>query len=114
MEKSSFFPEIVTRLPEADITFKTFKGWIFQGEKDQIVFLESGVTQEEAHSHGTSYTMVLQGEITIFIGDKAKRYGPGDTFLIPAGVVHSAVTHAPYRCVVYHEDQRYKPKKSQG
>ena len=111
MAKSSFFPDMITRLPEADVAFPKFKGWIFQGKEDQIVFLEADTTYEEPHSHGAQYTMVLRGEITITIGNEAKRYGPSDTFYIPNGVVHSAVIHNPYSCVVYFEGQRYKPKK---
>lgn len=115
MKKSSFFPEIVTRLPEADIPFKRFRGWILQGEDAQIVFLEAGSTDEEPHSHGAEYLMLMEGEVTVFFEGIAHHCGPGDTLFIPDQVVHSAVLHKPERAVgYYYERQRYKPKEPQS
>ena len=34
------FPEIITKLPEADIPFEGVKGWISQNVDHQVVFLE--------------------------------------------------------------------------
>jgi hypothetical protein len=35
-----FYPEFIRSLPEADISFKGFEGWISQAEDHKIVFFE--------------------------------------------------------------------------
>lgn len=112
MKKSSFFPDIVTRLPEADIPFKRFKGWILQGEDAQIVFLETEATDEESHSHGAEYLMLMEGEVTVFFEGKDHYCRAGDTLFIPDQAAHSAILHKPERAVGYYYDrQRFKPKE---
>ena len=34
------FPDMITNLPEADIPFKGVRGWVVQGEDQQVVFLD--------------------------------------------------------------------------
>jgi len=42
------------------------------------------------HSHGAQWGVVLKGEMLLTIGGIAKSYKKGDSYYIPAGVVHSA------------------------
>jgi quercetin dioxygenase-like cupin family protein len=45
------------------------------------------------------------------IDGHTKRYGPGDTYHIPAGVVHGARFLSHFRAIdVFADANRYKPK----
>ena len=39
MSKENFFPEIITNLPEADIPIEGLHSHLFQGEKQQFIFM---------------------------------------------------------------------------
>ena len=47
-------------------------------------------TSEHTHSHGAQWRTVLEGEFEFTIGDVVHLFNPGDSYHIPAGVVHSA------------------------
>jgi quercetin dioxygenase-like cupin family protein len=51
---------------------------------------------------------VVEGEIDFTIGDKTRTYRPGDSYSIPAGVVHSARIAAGTVAIdVFEEPDRY-------
>lgn len=110
MTQKSFFPEMVTRLPEADIPFVGIKGWIFQGQDAQLVFIEAQPTTEQPHSHGAQYQIVLDGEVTVTMQDGDHRYARGDSFLIPNGSVHAGKISVPMKCMAFFEGNRYRPR----
>ena len=104
------YPEMIAKLPEADIPFKGVRGWLLQGENQQVVFLDiapiGGVPE---HSHGAQFGVVLDGEMTLTIGGESKRYGKGDTYVIPQGVPHSAVFHSQVKVIdLFDEKARYR------
>jgi quercetin dioxygenase-like cupin family protein len=87
----SGFPELITSLPRASIPLPGIKAWLSQGTAHQIVFFEipAGI-QIPPHAHSAQWGTVLHGEVELTIGDTTRRYGPGDSYLIPSGVLHSA------------------------
>lgn len=115
MPESCFFPKMVTSLPEADIPWKGIRGWIFQGEKGQIVFMEAEPPVEEnPHSHGDQWEVLLDGEATIYVDGKPHLMTRGDSLFVPAGAVHSGVIHKPIRVIGFFADShRYLPKRPQ-
>ena len=45
----------------------------------------------EPHDHPTdNYGVITKGEMFITVGGVERRFGPGDWYHVPAGVVHSA------------------------
>lgn len=61
-----FFPEIITNLPNADIPIKGLGSHLFQGEDQQILFMEFGNDVEiPEHSHEAQWGVVLAGEIEL-------------------------------------------------
>ena len=91
------FPDSIHSLPEADIPFPGVRGWLSQAAGSQIVFFEiEPIGEVSPHSHGEQWGMVVEGEMELTIGGEAHRYGPGDSYHIPAGTVHSArfLSHA--------------------
>ena len=113
MEQNSFFPEWVYRLPEADIPFEGFRGWLFQGQQGQILFIEIQPTATELpHSHpeGNQAMIMLDGEMTFFVDDVPQHCKRGDHCYAPAGTMHYAIPHTVVRFIEYFDFDRIKAK----
>ena len=87
---NDFFPEIIRRLPEADIPFEGVRGWLSQGEDHQLVFFEIEAIGEVAeHTHGAQWGTVFEGEMDLSIGGETFTCRKGDSYFIPPQVPHS-------------------------
>ena len=108
------FPEIIKRLPEADAPFRDIKVWLLQGPTASAIFVEAVKDSEvPAHAHGTQWGVVVAGELVLTIGGKTQTYSPGQEYLIPAGVSHSAILRKGVRVIDFFDDpNRYRPKKA--
>lgn len=63
------------------------------------------------HSHGAQWGTVVEGEIEFTIADDTRTYRPGDSYSIPAGVMHGALIRAGTRVIdVFEEPDRYPLK----
>ncbi|MCD4782656.1 MAG: cupin domain-containing protein [Candidatus Eremiobacteraeota bacterium] len=112
MSKESFFSEIITNLPEADIPIKGVHSHLFQGENQQFIFMsfEKDVEVPE-HSHEAQWGVILYGEIELTIDDKKCTFTKGDTYFIPKGVKHSAKIRKGYKdLTLFNQKDRYKIK----
>lgn len=109
---SSSFPEPILFLPEADIPIKGVKGYLSQGENNQIIFMEfSKDVDIPEHSHESQWEIVVKGKVDLDIDGVKKTYQQGDTFFIAKDVKHSARVYAGYASVAFfNEKQRYKKK----
>ncbi len=106
------FSEVITGLPEVDVPVPGVRGWLSQGKDRQIVFFEIEAAGEiPLHSHGAQWGIVVEGEMELTIGGETGRYGPGDSYVIPAGVEHGAKFLSRIRVIdVFADADRYKPK----
>ena len=106
------YPDLITTLPEADIPFPGVQGWIAQSENRQVVFFDIEPLMEvPAHSHGEQWGIVIEGEMELTIGAETRRYRPGDTYHIPAGVEHRAKFLTRFRVIdVFADKDRYSAK----
>jgi quercetin dioxygenase-like cupin family protein len=112
MSKGEFFPEIITNLPEADIPIEGVHSYLFQGEKQQFVFMsfENDVEIPE-HSHEAQWGVVLDGEIELTVGGKKCIFTNGDTYFIPKDVKHSARIRKGYKdLTLFNQEDRYEAK----
>jgi quercetin dioxygenase-like cupin family protein len=107
------FPEMITGLPEADIPFTGVRGWISQGPDHQVIFMDIEPIGDVApHSHGEQWGIVVEGKMELTIDGKTQLYQPGDSYHIPAGVIHSAKFLTRFRVIdVFADKNRYHPKK---
>ena len=106
------YPEMIMKLPEADIDFKGVRGWISQAKDHQIVFFDiEPIGKVSEHSHGAQWGIVIHGEMELTIGGITKTYKKGDSYHIPDGVLHSAVFKRRTMVLDFFADKdRYKPK----
>lgn len=106
------FPNFIETLPEVELPFRGSRGWLVQGENQQVVFLTFDETlQVPAHSHAEQWEFVLAGTATLRTGGTSRDYHAGENFFIPAGIPHSATVHAGYKAmIVFNSRDRYRPK----
>ncbi len=108
--EEGFFPEIITKLPEADIPIQGLHSYLFQGENQQIVFMsfEKDAKVPE-HSHEAQWGVILDGEIELTIDDKKYTFIKGDTYFIPENIKHSARIKKGYKdLTLFNQKDRYK------
>ena len=107
------YPDVIKNLPEADIPFEGVRGWVSQSEDHQIVFFViEAIGAVSEHKHGDQFGVVFEGEMDLTIGGKTKTYKKGDTYFVPAGVVHGAVfKKKTFLMDVFADKNRYLPKK---
>lgn len=110
---SAAFPAVITDLPEIDVPLEGVKGWLSQGDGHQVVFFEiQPIGEVPLHSHGEQWGIVIEGEMELTIGDSTRRYGPGDSYHIPAGVEHGAVFLSRFRAIdIFADSDRYGVKE---
>lgn len=106
------YPAMITDLPRADIPFEGVKGWLLQGPKQQLVFMDiAPIGSVPEHSHRAQFGVVLDGEMTLTIGGESKRLRKGDSYYIPDGMPHSAVFHSQVKVIdMFDEEARYTAK----
>ncbi len=106
------YPAMITRMPEADVPLRGVRAWLFQGKDHQIVFFDiEPVGEVPPHSHGEQWGVVVEGEMELTIGGEKRRCRAGDSYYIPAGVVHSARFLTPVRVIdVFADSDRYRTK----
>lgn len=112
MQKENFFPEIITKLPEADIPIEGVHSHLFQGQNQQFIFMSFEKDAEAPeHSHEGQWAVVLDGEIELIIDGKKYVFKKGDIYDIPKGVMHSAKIKRGYKdLTLFDQKDRYKVK----
>ena len=108
----SIFPQMIRNLPEVIIPFNGVKGYIVQGEKEQVVFMEfEKDTNVPAHSHENQWEIVLEGKIDNWEDGKKHTYKKGDRFFVQRGKKHSANVYTGYTCIMFfNQKDRYLKK----
>ncbi|UCD37975.1 MAG: cupin domain-containing protein [Fidelibacterota bacterium] len=96
------FPTPITMLPLAEIPLDGVRGYLLQGERQQLLFMEfSEDVALPEHSHEAQWGVVLEGRIDLLIDGDRHTFAKGDRYYIPAGVSHSARIHAGYADITY-------------
>jgi quercetin dioxygenase-like cupin family protein len=107
------YPEVITRLPEADTKFEGVRAWMLQGEKHQLVFFEmEAFARAPDHRHDyDQWGFMVQGKMELTINGKKRVVETGDEYLVPAQAQHSAIFLVKSRVIdFFSEKNRYKPK----
>ena len=112
-DKRTEYPEVITRLPEADISIKGIKAHVLQGEKHQLVFFEfEPFTPVPEHSHDyDQWGMMIEGKMELTIDGETRTCKAGDEYVIPAHAKHGARFLTKSRAMdFFSEKNRYKTK----
>ncbi len=84
-------PDEIKANPEIDAPIEGISGWKVGSDQGLVVFLEiQPGTDLPEHTHCFQWGVVIEGAIELTIGGDKKVYGPGDSYLIPEDVPHSA------------------------
>ena len=107
------FPDIITNLPEAEVTCQGSKAWILQAESMQMVFFEfqeGGKVMDHSHSY-PQWGLVINGTMELRVDGKSRMVRKGDEYLIPPRAIHSAIFPCKTRLMdLFCEKERYKKK----
>ncbi|MCU0904461.1 MAG: cupin domain-containing protein [Tabrizicola sp.] len=106
------FPEFITEFPGIEVPFPAdvLQTAAVRSEDALVVFFTflKDMTLP-THAHGAQWGTVLEGEIVFTIEGESRTYGPGDSYMIPAGVEHGAQIRAGTRVIdVFQEPDRYR------
>jgi len=115
VKKLISYPEVITRLPEAELQVEGAKAWILQAEASQLVFFKFPAGKcLPSHSHNyDQWGLVIGGKMELTVAGEPRTFKKGDEYLVPAGSMHSAKFLRATRVMDYFsEKNRYKPKKS--
>lgn len=107
------YPDTIKALPKVDINIDGIEAWLAQGDTFQIVFFEiqPGVTILP-HVHKAQYGIVIEGEMTLTIGDKTHQLKAGDSYFIPENVSHNGTFHTFVRVMdFFDEPKRYNSQQ---
>ncbi|MGD0644576.1 MAG: cupin domain-containing protein [Candidatus Bathyarchaeia archaeon] len=114
-QNNSSYPEVIRRLPEAEVEFQGTKAWIMQGNLSQIVFFEfEAEIDMPEHSHSyPQWGIVIEGKMELKIEGKPRICQKGDEYLIPAQAKHCAKFLSRSRVMdFFSEKARYKSKQT--
>ncbi|MGQ0797430.1 MAG: cupin domain-containing protein [Methanobacteriota archaeon] len=106
------FPDIVAKLPEADVAFTGADVRLLRGPTASAIFVEALEDMEvPSHTHAAQWGVVVDGEMRLTIGRRTATYRRGDEYLIPAGTPHAAALRAGTRVIDFFDDRdRYRPR----
>lgn len=106
------YPDFINAFPGADVPFPAdvVQTAAVQSETGLVVFFTFLKDMElPMHSHGAQWGTVVEGQIELTIGGETKLYKAGDSYSIPAGVVHGAQIKSGTRVIdVFEEADRFK------
>lgn len=107
------FPKPIQRLPEITLPFNGVKGYLVQGKKEQVVFMEfEQETIVPEHTHASQWELVIEGSVNLTKDGQTQTFTKGDCFFIPKGQPHAAVVHKGYHCVIFFDQKdRYYSKE---
>ena len=112
-ERATEYPEVITRLPEADIQVKGIRAWVLQGENHQLVFFEmepSAHVPEHCHPY-VQWGIMIKGKAELTINGETRVCEKGDEYTIPAQAKHSAKFLKKSRVMdFFSEKTRYRTK----
>ena len=109
----ALFPELITRLPEADIPLPGLTAFLAQAGNQQFVFMTfAEAVDVPEHTHEAQWGVILDGEIELTIAGVQHLLKRGDSYTIPAGVKHSARIKPGYKDLVcFDQKDMYSRKR---
>ncbi len=106
------YPEFFRGMPLADLPVTTAEARMVASQGALVIFYDfKEDTVVPMHAHGAQWGIVIEGTFELTVGEETRTVGPGDTYLIPAGVRHGARVPAGVKLIdVFEDADRYKPR----
>ena len=106
-------PEFLKQNPEIELPIPGARGWLLQGQGQQVVFVEFSETVEvPEHSHAEQWEFALAGKVELRREGLTEAITAGENFFVPAGQLHAATVHAGYQAlIVFNSGDRYLAKQ---
>jgi quercetin dioxygenase-like cupin family protein len=106
------YPEIIRNLPEARVPIQDVQANLLQGSQNQLIFFNFSENAEiPMHQHGAQWGIVVNGRIDLTIGSIRQTYRKGDSYYIPAGVMHGGTAYKGFKAIdFFDESDRYSIK----
>lgn len=107
------YPTFFEKMPLADLPVTTADARMVASDDALIIFYHfKEATEVPMHAHGGQWGIVIEGSFELTVGDETRTVGPGESYEIPAGVMHGANVPAGVRLIdVFEDADRYVPKK---
>lgn len=111
-KQTTFFPDIITGHPSADIPLDGVISRLVQAGRQQFIFMEFDRDVEVPdHSHNAQWGVVLDGQMDLTIDGQTRTLTKGDSYFIGKDVVHSAKIKKGYKdLTLFDQADRYKEK----
>lgn len=107
-------PDFLISLPELEVPFPpdAVATHVLPSEHGLMVIFEIIKDMElPMHSHKAQWGTVLEGSITLTIGDHTHKYLVGESYTIPSGVEHGGFIPAGSKLLdIFEENDRYPVK----
>ena len=109
MKSYDGIPAFLQANPEIELPIPGARGWLLQGEAQQMVVVEFSETVEvPEHAHADQWEFALAGKVELRRAGGTEVYEAGGNFFIPAGQPHGATVHAGYQAlIIFDEPHRY-------
>jgi quercetin dioxygenase-like cupin family protein len=107
------YPEVINRLPKADISITGIKAHVLQSTKHQLVFfeMEAHAKVPEHYHDYDQWGMMIEGKMELTINGEKRICQKGDEYVIPARAKHHATFLSKSRVMdLFSEKGRYKTK----
>jgi quercetin dioxygenase-like cupin family protein len=103
------FPEIITRLPQADIPIPGVTAYLAQAGEQQFVFMSFETYAEiPEHFHEAQWGVVLEGEMELTIEGRTQLLRKGDSYFVPRNAKHHASFRMGYKdLTLFDQKDRY-------
>ena len=107
-------PDFILALPQMDVPFdpEVVETRAIQSERGLMMMVMAHQDFElPMHHHKAQWGTVLEGELTLTIGDETRTYLRGDSYSIPDGAVHGGLLKAGTVVIdLFEEPDRYSIK----
>jgi len=112
-KKKSFFPDIITNHPDADIPINGVVSKLIQANDQQFIFMEfEDDIEVPIHSHNAQWGVVLNGEMELTVNGVTRLLSKGDTYSIDKDIPHFAKIKKGYKDLTFFDQKdRYKIKE---
>lgn len=110
--QTTFFPDIITRHPSAEIPLEGVTSRLVQAGQQQFIFMEFDRDVDVPdHSHNAQWGVVLDGQMDLTIEGRTRILTKGDSYFIDKDIIHSAKIKKGYKdLTLFDQADRYKEK----